>query len=66
MIIFLDVKNRDELRPWLIVNHSFTKECCVVVKRGRPVNDGTFWCTDAVEEALRFGWKKFDSGVTAQ
>jgi len=71
MINFLDVKNRNELRQWLITNHSFAKECWVVVKRGRPVDDGTFWYIDAVEEALCFGWidsttKKLDSGVTAQ
>lgn len=56
MINFLDVKNRDELRQWLITNHSFAKECWVVVKRGRPVDDDTFWYIDAVEEAMCFGW----------
>ena len=71
MINFLDVKNRDELRQWLITNHSFAKECWVVVKRGRPVDNDTFWYIDAVEEAMCFGWidsitKKLDRGVTAQ
>lgn len=71
MINFLDVKNRDELRRWLMENYRTAKECWVVVKRGRPVDDGTFWYIDAVEEAMCFGWidsttKKLDSGVTAQ
>lgn len=26
------------------------------MKRGRPVDDGTFWYIDAVEEAMCFGW----------
>ena len=67
----LEAKNRDELRQWLIMNHKTAKECWVVVKRGRPVDDDTFWYIDAVEEAMCFGWidsttKKLDSGVTAQ
>ena len=67
----LDAKNRDELRQWLLKNHDKEPECWVVVKRGRPVEDGTFWYIDAVEEAMCFGWidsttKKTDTGVTAQ
>lgn len=43
----------------------------MVVKRGRPVDNGTFWYIDAVEEAMCFGWidsttKKMDNGITAQ
>lgn len=67
----LPAKNRDELRQWLLENHDKEKECWVVVKRGRPKDDGTFWYIDAVEEAMCFGWidsttKKLDNGVTAQ
>ena len=51
----LDVKSRTELREWLIHNHKTEKECWVVVKRGRPTDDNTFWYIDAVEEALCFG-----------
>jgi hypothetical protein len=41
------------------------------VKRGRPIDNGTFWYIDAVEEAMCFGWidsttKKMDNGITAQ
>lgn len=50
MINFLDVKNRDELRQWLMDNHDTAKECWVVVKRGRPVDDDTFWYIDAVKD----------------
>ena len=67
----LDAKNRHELRAWLIQNHGKEKECWVIVKRGRPTDDSTFWYIDSVEEALCFGWidsttKKMDNGVTAQ
>ena len=67
----LDVKSRVELREWLIKNHRTEKECWVIVKRGRPTDDTTFWYIDAVEEALCFGWidsttKKIAYGVTAQ
>ena len=48
----LDAKSRTELREWLIQNHKTEKECWVVVKRGRPTDDNTFWYIDAVEEAL--------------
>ena len=67
----LSAKNRDELRHWLMQHHNTETECWVVVKRGRPVDDNTFWYIDAVEEALCFGWidsttKKMDNGITAQ
>lgn len=67
----LPAKNRDELRQWLQENHNKESECWVVVKRGRPVDNGTFWYIDAVEEAMCFGWidsttKKMDNGITAQ
>ena len=67
----LDAKNRDELRLWLIENCKRENECWVVVKRGRPQNDNTFWYIDAVEEAICFGWidsteKRLDNGITAQ
>lgn len=67
----LNVNSRDELREWLMQNHDKEPECWVVVKRGRPVDDGTFWYIDSVEEAMCFGWidsttKKLADGVTAQ
>ena len=67
----LDVKSRTELREWLIHNHKTEKECWVVVKRGRPTDDNTFWYIDAVEEALCFGWidsttKKIADDITAR
>ena len=67
----LPAKNRDELRQWLSENYDKEKECWVVVKRGRPVDNGTFWYIDAVEEAMCFGWidsttKKIENGITAQ
>ena len=67
----LNAKNRNELRQWLLINHNREAECWIVVKRGRPVDDKTFWYIDAVEEAMCFGWidsttKKMDNGITAQ
>ncbi|MGO5939337.1 YdeI/OmpD-associated family protein [Akkermansia muciniphila] len=67
----LKAKNRDELRQWLEQNHKIEKECWVVVKRGKPKGNNTFWYIDAVEEAMCFGWidsttKKLDNGITAQ
>ena len=67
----LDVKNRIDFRQWLMENHEREKECWIVVKRGKPQNDNTFWYIDAVEEALCFGWidstiKKLENDVTVQ
>lgn len=52
-------------------NHATESECWVLVKRGRPADDNTFWYLDAVEEALCFGWidsttKKISDTCTAQ
>jgi len=52
----LSATSREELRQWLEENHDKESECWVIVKRGRPKDDGTFWYVDAVEEALCFGW----------
>ena len=46
----LEVKSRSELREWLRQNHDRETECWVAVRRGRPVDDGTFRYVDAVEE----------------
>lgn len=67
----LEAKSRSDLREWLVRNHSKESECWVVVKRGRPIDDDTFWYVDAVEEALCFGWidsttKKISEEMTAQ
>ena len=67
----LNIKSRTELRERLLKNHDKAAECWVVVKRGRPKEDGTFWYIDAVEEALCFGWidsttKKLPDNTTAQ
>lgn len=52
----LSIQSRDEFRQWLMEHHAIARECWVKVKRGRPVDDGTFWYIDAVEEAMCFGW----------
>ena len=67
----LTVSNRYEFRHWLSTHHATEKECWIVVKRGEPKDDNTFWYIDAVEEALCFGWidsttKTLEGGITAQ
>ena len=67
----LNFKSRSELREWLMLNHDKESECWVVVKRGRPVDDSSFWYVDAVEEAMCFGWidsttKRISEDMTAQ
>ena len=52
----LSIQSRDKFRQWLMTHHAVEKEGWVKVKRGRPMNDGTFWYVDAVEEAMCFGW----------
>ena len=52
----LHIKTRKELRNWLQENSAQEKECWIAVKRGKPVDDGTLYYLDAVEEALCFGW----------
>jgi len=52
----LQIKNRQDFRTWLAEHHATASECWVVVQRGRPNDEETFWYLDAVEEALCFGW----------
>lgn len=71
LVNLLPAKNREELRAWLEKHHDKEQECWVLVRRGRPTDDTTFWYLDAVEEALCFGWidsvvKKAGGGKTAQ
>lgn len=52
----LNIGDRQAFRSWL-TEHSLTEsECWLVLKRGRPTDDGAFYYLDAVEEALCFGW----------
>ena len=53
--VLTEIRDRAAFRAWL-ESHGDETECWVHVKRGRPVNDGTFYYLDAVEEALCFGW----------
>lgn len=71
IVNLLEAKSRLKLRAWLIRNYRTETECWVVVKRGRPKDDGTFWYIDAVEEAMCFGWidsttKRMEDGRTVQ
>lgn len=54
--ILLDIKNRKDFRKWLKKHSTSEVECYLVLKRGKPNNDDTFYYLDAVEEALCFGW----------
>ena len=68
--VLTEIRDRAAFRAWL-ESHGDETECWVHVKRGRPVNDGTFYYLDAVEEALCFGWidstmKRIDEGKPIQ
>ncbi len=52
----LTTKTRVEFRVWLAANSATESECWLVLKRGKPKDDGLFYYLDAVEEALCFGW----------
>ena len=54
--ILINVKDRRAFRARLEEHHAIETGCWVEVKRGRPVDETTFWYLDAVEEALCFGW----------
>ena len=54
--ILSGVTDRIAFRSWLERHHVNEPECWVAVKRGRPIDEATFWYLDAVEEALCFGW----------
>ena len=67
---FLNIKNREEFRKWLLSHASSEEECFLILKRGKPTDPNVFYYLDAVEEALCFGWidsisKKID-GITYQ
>ena len=52
----LKIKNKKEFRKWLSKNHDKEIECYIELKRGKPVDDKSFYYIDAVEEAFCFGW----------
>jgi len=52
----LTLCTREAFREWLTLHAQTEKECFLVLKRGKPVDDEHFWYLDAVEEALCFGW----------
>lgn len=65
------VKNRKELRAWLLENGDKEPCCWIEVKRGEPKDKTSFWYIDAVEEAICFGWidgitKKVSENETLQ
>ncbi len=56
MKILTQIKNRQDFREWLSINHNKAKECWILIKRGKPIDSKIFYYIDAVEEALCFGW----------
>lgn len=48
-------RNRDEWRAWLEENHAIAKEIWLVYYKKHTKKDTVFY-TDAVDEALCFGW----------
>lgn len=64
-------KHRNELRQWLIDNHSTQRECWVVSYRKKQPEWDALLYIDIVEEALCFGWidstcKKLPDGRLVQ
>lgn len=67
----LSFKNRNELRQWLVENHSTARECWVVSFRKKQPEWVALPYLDIVEEALCFGWidstcKKLPDGRLVQ
>ena len=52
----LPIPNRLAFRAWLQEHSQSEEECFLLLKRGEPKDDGSFYYLDAVEEALCFGW----------
>jgi len=52
----LQIDNRKDFRVWLALHADNEIECWVELKRGKPIDENTFYYLDAVEEALCFGW----------
>ena len=52
----LNIKSAAAFRTWLTKNHDKQSECYLNVKKGRPIDNKTFYYLDAVEVALCFGW----------
>ena len=52
----LKIQNNAEFREWLEKHSAEETECWVVLRRGKPKDDGNFYYLDAVEAALSFGW----------
>ena len=67
----LSFKNRNELRQWLVENHSTARECWVVSFRKKQPEWVALPYLDILEEALCFGWidstcKKLPDGRLVQ
>lgn len=66
----LNIKSAAAFRTWLSKNHDKQSECYLNVKKGRPIDNKTFYYLDAVEVALCFGWidssQKIVDGVRYQ
>ena len=64
-------KERNELRQWLMDNHTIERECWVVSYRKKQPEWDALLYLDIVEEALCFGWidstcKKLPDGRLVQ
>ena len=69
--LFLDFKDRKQLRKWLLEHHASHKYCWVPCNRSKTPRQDAIPYIDIVEEALCFGWidstcKKMPDGRLAQ
>ena len=54
--VLLELSQRQQLRDWLQKNHTYAKECWVILSRSKNPPVGVLSYQDVVEEALCFGW----------
>lgn len=71
VVNLLELRERAELREWLVLNHATVRECWVVTYRKNRPEWPALLYLDVVEEALCFGWidstsKKLPDGRLVQ
>ena len=69
--LLLEYRTREELRQWLLANHSSARECWVTMFRTKIPRTDAIPYLEVVEEALCFGWidstiKRLPDGRCAQ
>lgn len=71
IVNLLDFARREQLRDWLMINHTTSKEAWIATNRSKQPREDTIPYVDMVEELLCFGWidstvKRLPDGRNAQ